>query len=206
MLPEALNQLVQLLSQLPGLGPRSAQRIALYLLEQDDAYLKQLADSIGAAKKMVEVCPRCGGFSTSGKCVFCADGSRDSTLLCVVADPLDIYPIEGTGGFNGHYFVLGGLVDPLKGRMLESLRTQELKTRLSEGEVKEVLLALDFSFEGEATATVLVEELGIEGVKFTRLARGLPVGAEIDYADEDTLGQALKYRREIEPAGDTPGE
>ena len=206
MLPEALNQLVQLLSQLPGLGPRSAQRIALYLLEQDESYLKQLAESIGTAKGMVETCPRCGGFSSSGMCAFCTDKSRDSALLCVVADPLDIYPIESTGGFNGYYFVLGGLVDPLKGRMLESLRTPELKARLGEGEVKEVLLALDFSFEGEATATVLVEELGAEGVKFTRLARGLPVGAEIDYADEDTLGQALKYRREIEPIGDQPAE
>ncbi|MCD6282812.1 recombination protein RecR [bacterium] len=206
MLPEALNQLVQLLSQLPGLGPRSAQRIALYLLEQDESYLKQLAESIGTAKEMVETCPRCGGFSSSGMCAFCTDKSRDSALLCVVADPLDIYPIESTGGFNGYYFVLGGLVDPLKGRMLESLRTPELKARLGEGEVKEVLLALDFSFEGEATATVLVEELGAEGVKFTRLARGLPVGAEIDYADEDTLGQALKYRREIEPIGDQPDE
>jgi len=206
LLPEALNQLVQLLSQLPGLGPRSAQRIALYLLDQDEVYLKQLAENIGTAKKTVSVCPRCGGFSTHGKCVFCADETRDSALLCVVADPLDIYPIEGTGGFNGYYFVLGGLVDPLKGRMLESLRTQELKARLGEGGIKEVLLALDFSFEGEATATVLVEELSTEKVKFTRLARGLPVGAEIDYADEDTLSQALKYRREIEPAGDNPGE
>ncbi len=206
MLPEALSQLIQLLSQLPGLGPRSAQRIALYLLEQDEAYLKQLAESIGAAKNMVEVCPRCGGFSAGGKCAFCADESRDSSLLCVVADPLDIYPIESTGGFNGYYFVLGGLVDPLKGRMLESLRTPELRARLNEGGIKEVLLALDFSFEGEATSTVLVEELGTEGVKFTRLARGLPVGAEIDYADEDTLSQALKYRREIEPAGEHPDE
>ncbi len=206
MLPEALNQLVQLLSQLPGLGTHSAQRIALYLLEQDEGYLKQLAESIGAAKENVERCPRCGGFSAGGSCAFCADESRDSALLCVVADPLDIYPIEGTGGYNGYYFVLGGLVDPLKGRMLDSLRADELKARLEEGEVKEVLLALDFSFEGEATATVLVEELGVEGVRFTRLARGLPVGAEIDYADEDTLSQALKYRREVEPAGESTDE
>jgi len=201
MLPEALSQLVQLLAQLPGLGPRSAQRIALYLAEQEPTFLTQLAEGIAAIRERIKYCPRCGGFSGGGRCEFCGDGARDSSLLCVVADPLDVYPLERTGGFKGHYFVLGGVVDPLKGRMLESLRLDELRQRLTEGEVKEVVLAFDFSFEGEATATVLAEELTGTGVRVTRLARGLPVGAEIDYADDDTLAQALKYRREMEAGG-----
>jgi recombination protein RecR len=198
MLPEALSQLVQLLAQLPGIGPRSAQRIALYLLEQDPVYTSQLAESISGVGAKVKRCPSCGGFSGGGECGICADKARDTTMLCVVADPLDIYPIERTGGFPGYFFVLGGLIDPLKGKMLDAGRNEELKARIAALKVREVLLAFDFSFEGEATATVLAEELAGMGAKITRLARGLPVGAEIDYADDDTLTQALKFRREME--------
>lgn len=197
MLPAGLNNLINLLAQLPGLGPRSAARIAIYLLEQDPAFLQELSRAIATVKEHVRQCARCGGFATGEVCDFCADEGRDASLLCIVADPLDIYPLERTGGFNGYYFVLGGLVDPLKGRMLDSLRQDELAARLREGRVKEALLALDFSFEGEATATVITEEFGGIGVKFTRLARGLPTGAEIDFADDDTLLQALKHRREF---------
>lgn len=198
MLPESLSQLVQLLAQLPGIGPRSAQRIALYLLEQDPQFTSQLAESISGAGAKVKKCPTCGGFSGGGECDICSDSSRDNAMLCVVADPLDIYPIERTGSFRGYYFVIGGLIDPLKGKMLNSERLDELKARIAKSNAGEALLALDFSFEGEATATVLAEELAGMGVKVTRPARGLPIGAEIDYADEDTLAQALKFRREME--------
>jgi len=202
MLPSGLNNLINLLAQLPGLGPRSAARIAIYLLEQDPAFLQELSRAIATVKEQVRPCARCGGFATGELCDFCADEMRDASLLCIVADPLDIYPIERTGGFNGHYFVLGGLVDPLKGRMLDSLRKDELAARLRDGKVKEALMAFDFSFEGEATATVLTEEFADAGVKFTRLARGLPTGAEIDFADDDTLLQALKHRREFKAGED----
>jgi len=198
MLPESLSQLVQLLSQLPGIGPRSAQRIALYLLEQDPQFTSQLAESISGVGAKVKKCPTCGGFSGGGECGICSDKSRDTAMLCIVADPLDIYPIERTGSFCGYYFVIGGLIDPLKGKMLNSERLDELKARIVKSHVSEVLLALDFSFEGEATATVLAEGLAGMGVRVTRPARGLPIGAEIDYADEDTLAQALKFRREME--------
>jgi recombination protein RecR len=201
MLPESLNQLIQLLAQLPGIGPRSAQRIALYLLEQDPLYTSQLAESINGVGAKVKRCPSCGGFSGGGECDICSDAARDTEMLCVVADPLDIYPLERTGSFRGYYFVLGGLIDPLKGRMLDAGRSEELKARIAGAKVSEVLLAFDFSFEGEATATVLAEELAGMSAKITRLARGLPVGAEIDYADEDTLAQALKFRREMETGG-----
>lgn len=197
MLPEALKKLITDLASLPGLGPRSGERIALYLLEQEDSFLERLSSEIAGLKDAVAICPRCFGFSGGGLCDICADKSRDEKLLCIVENALDIYPLESTHAYNGLYFVLGGLVDPLRGKLLSNLRGAELRQRLSEGKVKEVIFAFDFSFEGEATATLISEEFSGFKVKFSRLARGLPTGADLDFADELTLSEALKYRREL---------
>lgn len=199
MLPESLKRLINDLANLPGLGPRSAERLALFLLQQDDAYLKRLSRQIAELRQGVATCPRCFGFSSGGECDICSDERRDASQLCIVEDPLDIHPLERTGSFRGLYFVLGGLVDPVKGKLLDTLRGQELRERLEQGEVKEVIFALDFSFEGEATATLIAEEFADLGVRFTRLARGLPTGASLDFADEDTLAESLEYRREFSP-------
>jgi recombination protein RecR len=197
MFPEALKKLIQDLASLPGLGPRSAERIALYLLEQEQSFLNRLGEGISGVKESVGLCPRCFGFSSGGLCDICSDERRDKKVLCVVENPMDIYPLEKTGGYKGLYFVLGGLVDPLRGKLLSVLRREELKKRLAEGEVREVILAFDFSFEGEATATLIAEEFAGFKVKFSRLARGLPSGAELEFADEQTLLEALKFRREV---------
>ncbi len=197
MLPDALKKLVHDLATFPGLGPRSAERIALFLLEQDESFLERVAGEIAGIRDAVATCPMCFGFSSGGTCETCADNSRNEKQLCVVENPLDINPLEATGAYKGFYFVLGGLVDPVRGKLLGNLRISELRERLSEGKVREVILAFDFSFEGEATATLLKEELKIPRLKFTRLARGLPSGADLDFADEQTLKEALEYRREF---------
>jgi len=201
VLPESLKRLIDDLANLPGLGPRSAERLALFLLQQEDKYLSHLAAQIRELKKGVDTCPRCFGFSSGGTCDICADSKRDASQLCIVEDPLDIYPLEKTGSYDGLYFVLGGLVDPVRGTLLDALRGEELRSRLAEGEVKEVIFALDFSFEGEATVTLIAEEFADSPVRFSRLARGLPTGASLDFADGDTLAESMKYRREFTPGG-----
>ncbi len=197
MLPDGLKRLISDLSALPGLGPRSAERIALYLLEQDDEFLERLGQEIAGLKDAVAKCPQCFGFSSGGLCSICSDKTRDTKQLCVVENPLDIYPLEATGEYRGLYFVLGGLIDPLKGKLLNTLRGAELRERLMKGKVKEVLLGFDFSFEGEASSALIAEEFKSLNIKFTRPARGLPTGADLDFADEVTLAEAIKFRREL---------
>jgi len=201
VLPETLKRLINDLANLPGLGPRSAERLALFLLQQEDDYLARLSRQIAELKRGVSTCRRCFGFSSGGECDICSDSERDASLLCIVEDPLDIYPLERTESFSGLYFVLGGLVDPLKGKLLDTLRGEELRARLKEGEVREAVFAFDFSFEGEATATLIAEELGDLPVRFSRLARGLPTGGSLDFADNDTLAESLRFRRQFSPGG-----
>jgi recombination protein RecR len=193
----ALQRLLDELGRLPGIGPKSAQRIAYYLLETDAEEARRLATAILEVKEQVHFCPICFSYATRDTCDVCSDASRDRTTICVVSEPRDVSAIERTGSYHGLYHVLGGVISPMDKIGPEQLHVKELLTRLASGEVQEVILATNPDVEGETTATYLSRIIRPLGVRVSRLASGLPVGGDLEYADEVTLGRAIEARREV---------
>ena len=194
----ALQDLVEEFGKLPGIGPKSAQRLAFHILQTDSQDVNALAQALTDVKKRVRFCEICGNVSEEAECTVCQDPRRDRSMICVVEEPKDVVAIERTREYRGLYHVLGGAIDPMAGVGPDNLRIKELMTRLQDGEVKETVIATDPNLEGEATATYLVRLLGSLGVTVTRLASWLPVGGDLEYADEVTLGRAFSGRREID--------
>lgn len=197
MYESAVQNLIDELGRLPGVGPKSAQRIAFYILNAEAEEMQKLTDAITRVKKTVSFCEICGNVSETKLCAICRDESRDVTALCVVEESKDVVAIERTRSFTGRYHVLGGSINPLAGIGPEQLRIRELVARLSDERINELILAMDPNLEGEATATYLSRLLVPIGIRVSRLASGLPVGGDLEYADEITLGRALEGRRVI---------
>ena len=190
-----LGDLIAQLEKLPGIGPKSAQRLAFHLVRQPDDDVRILSEALMRAKLAIRLCERCQNISESSICEVCADSRRDGTTICVVADPKDVAAVERINEYRGLYHVLHGLMSPMDGIGPEDLKVRELIARL--GEVTEVIVATNPTIEGDATALYLAKLLKPSGVKVTRLAHGMPVGGELDYADSATLHSVLEYRREL---------
>ncbi|MDV6011292.1 recombination mediator RecR [Haloechinothrix sp. LS1_15] len=193
-----VQDLIDELGRLPGVGPKSAQRIAFHLLSSDPADITRLADVLGKVAKGVQFCETCGNVAEREQCRICRDERREVGVICVVEEPKDVLAVERTREFKGRYHVLGGALDPLSGVGPDQLRMRELLARISSDEVTEVIIATDPNTEGEATATYLVRVLrDFPGLRVTRLASGLPMGGDLEFADELTLGRALSGRRTL---------
>ena len=193
----AIQNLLDELERLPGVGPKSAQRIAYWVLNEDAISATRLARAIVEVKETVHFCPRCFNYAQGDLCDICASDKRDAHTICVVSEPRDIPPIERTGSFFGVYHVLGGALSPLEGIGPDDLRIAELMARLQDPLVKEVILATNPNIEGGTTASYLARLIKPLGVKVSRLASGLPVGGDLEFADEVTLGRAIETRREL---------
>ena len=194
--PRPLAQLIEELEKMPGIGPKSAQRLALYLLQVSPTQAQALADAVLQVKEKIHPCPVCFNFADDDLCAICADPQRESHLLCVVSEPRDLLAMERAGGFRGRYHVLQGLLSPMDGVGPDSLRLRELLERVQHG-VTEVVLATNPTVEGDATASYLAGLLKPLGLKVTRLALGLPVGGDLDYADDVTIARAMAGRTEL---------
>jgi recombination protein RecR len=192
-----VQDLIDELGRLPGVGPKSAQRIAFHLLQADPVDVRRLAEVLVLVKDKVRFCSTCGNVAEEETCRICRDPRRDPAILCVVEEPKDVVAIERTREFKGRYHVLGGAISPIEGIGPDQLRIKELMTRLADGAVTEVIIATDPNLEGEATATYLTRFLADLGLRVTRLASGLPVGGDLEYADEVTLGRAFEGRRSV---------
>jgi recombination protein RecR len=192
-----IQDLVDELNRLPGIGPKSAQRLAFYIVKSQADDARRLADAITRAKDRTRFCRECFGVSEGELCRYCSDPSRDPTMVCVVEEPKDVTAVEKAGVVKGRYHVLGGAISPMQGIGPDDLRVQELLDRVGRNGVTEVILALNPNLEGNATAMYVAGLLKPLGVRVTRLASGLPVGGDLEYADEITLGQALEGRREM---------
>ncbi len=194
-----ITRLVEAFNRLPGIGPKSAQRLAYHVLRASREEAQELADALLEVKISVVLCERCQNLATTSPCSVCEDRSRDGSLICVVEEPLDVLAIERTGGFRGQFHVLHGVISPSDGVGPEDLKLQELLARIGDAdpEVTEVIVATNPNLEGEATAMYIGRLLRPLGLRVTRLARGLPAGADLEYADEVTLGRALEYRQEV---------
>ncbi len=203
-----VQELIDELGRLPGIGPRSAQRIAFHLLRVDEVDARRLSAAIVALKERVGFCEICWNIAEGTRCETCADERRDGSIICVVEEPKDVIALERTGEFRGRYHVLQGAINPIDGIGPDQLRVKELLERLQNSEVEEVVLCTNPNLEGEATAMYLARLLGPLGLRVTRIASGLPVGGDLEYADELTLGRALEGRREVgtrqasDPQGD----
>jgi len=198
ILPGSVQKLIEEFSKLPGIGPKTASRLTFYLLNRPQEEVEHFGQILGGLKKGLQYCQNCFNITEDSPCVICADPRRDQTKVMVVEEPLDIVALERTG-YQGHYHVLGGVISPIEGIGPENLRIAEILTKTKKGEVQEVILATDPSLEGEATAMYLareIQKLNLPKVKVTRIARGLPVGGDLEYADEITLTRALEGRRE----------
>ncbi|WP_448070762.1 recombination mediator RecR [Georgenia yuyongxinii] len=194
----AVQDLIDELGRLPGVGPKSAQRIAFHILSAEAEDVARLVTALTQVKERVRFCEVCGNVSEAPRCRICEDPRRNPTVLCVVEEAKDVVAIERTREFRGRYHVLGGAINPIDGVGPDDLRIRELMTRLADGQVEEVILATDPNIEGEATATYLARMLRGVGVAVSRLASGLPVGGDLEYADEVTLGRAFEGRRRVE--------
>jgi recombination protein RecR len=192
-----IQELIDELSRLPGIGPKSAQRLAFHLVKSDPVDAKRLAAAIVDAKERISFCRECGNVAEGELCRVCRDPGRDPSVLCVVEEPKDVATVEKAGVIKGRYHVLGGAISPLDGIGPEDLRTQELLERVERDGVSEVIIATNPNLEGNATAMYVAALLKPAGVRVTRLASGLPVGGDLEYADEVTLSQALEGRREM---------
>ena len=190
-----IQDLIDELGRLPGVGPKSAQRIAFHIIQSDRVDVSRLAEVLKTVKERVKFCTTCGNISEEELCKICRDPRRDNSSICVVEESKDVIAIEKTREFKGKYHVLGGAISPIDGIGPENLRIRELMQRLAETEVAEVIIATDPNLEGEATATYLTRLIKPLGVKVSRLASGLPVGGDLEYADEVTLGRAFEGRR-----------
>ena len=193
----AVQDLIDELGRLPGIGPKSAQRVAFHILEADTEDMRRLAEAIVTVKEKVKFCSICFNVSEQETCRICQDERRDRSAICVVEESKDVMAIERTRSFRGLYHVLGGSINPIAGVGPEQLHIRELLSRLSDDTVQEVIIATDPNLEGEATATYLLRMLGSIGVTLTRLASGLPVGGDLEYADDVTLGRAFEGRRSM---------
>ena len=193
----AIQDLIDALGRLPGIGQKSAQRIAFHILQSDSEVASALVDSIRTVKERVKFCIHCGNVSEESECRICRDPRRENSSICVVEESKDVIAIERTREFRGKYHVLGGAISPIDGIGPEQLRIRELMTRLADSEITEVILATDPNLEGEATATYLSRLIKPMGIKVSRLASGLPVGGDLEYADEVTLGRAFEGRRDV---------
>ena len=195
--PEPIQRLIEAFHRLPGIGPKSAQRLAYHILGTSEQDTAQLADALMEVKRRIRMCSVCVNITESDPCRYCNDIRRDRTLVCVVEQPLDVLAIERSGGFRGQYHVLHGVLNPMDGVGPEDIHVRELVVRLQAGEIQEIIMATNPSLEGEATAMYIQRLVGPAGVKVTRLARGLPSGADLEYTDDVTLARALEGRREI---------
>ena len=195
--PEPLEELIRELKKLPSVGRKTAERLAFYILNRDEAEAERLSAAILQAKRKIRRCKVCYNYSVEEVCPICADPARDHSMICVVSQPQELWKLERTGEYHGLYHVLGGLISPVDGVSPEDLRIDELLERVRAGGVREVILALDPKVEGEATAMFLARKLRPLGVKVTQIAHGVPVGRDLEFADELTLSQALRGRKEI---------
>jgi recombination protein RecR len=193
-----VQDLIDELGRLPGVGPKSAQRIAFHLLQADSVDVNRLVSALVEVKEKVRFCSVCGNVAEAEQCRICLDPRRDLTCICVVEEPKDVVAVERTREFRGRYHVLGGAISPIEGVGPDDLRIRELLTRLADGGVSELIIATDPNLEGEATATYLARLLRPMNLKVTRLASGLPVGGDLEYADEVTLGRAFEGRRVLD--------
>lgn len=192
-----IARLLDELERLPGVGPKSAQRIAYFILRSDEEVAHRLSEALVEVKRAIHFCPVCFDFAEGELCEVCSDAERDSSIICAVEEPRDVIAIERTGEFRGRYHVLGGVISPIDGIGPAQLRIRELLDRVSAGAVTEVLVATNTTIEGETTALYLARMLKPLGLRVTRIASGLPVGGDLEYADEVTLGRALEARREL---------
>jgi recombination protein RecR len=197
MLPDSISTLISALAKLPGVGPRSAERLALHLVQADPAAVKQLAETILEAREKIQFCTTCGALTEHSPCPLCTDTRRDASLLCVVERAVDILSIDKSGAYRGRFHVLGGTISPLDGVEPEDLRITGLEKRLTQEPVKEVVIALGMNVEGDATSYYLAKRLARPGLKISRIAYGLPAGSGLEFADELTLSRALEGRREM---------
>ena len=197
VLPESIVILTGALARLPGIGPRSAERIALHLVQADPVSVRALAQAILTAREQVHFCSTCGALTESSPCAICRDPRRDDSLLCVVERAVDIFSIEKSAVFRGKYHVLGGKISPLNGVGPEDLRIDSLETRLGSEPISEIVIALGTDVEGDATGYYLAKRLARSGLKVTRIAHGLPAGSGLEFADEVTLTRAMEGRREL---------
>jgi recombination protein RecR len=194
-----VQDLIDELAKLPGVGPKGATRIAFHLLATDSADVTRLATVLAEVKEKIKFCRTCYNVAQDDLCRICADTRRDESSICVVEEPKDVLAVERTREFRGRYHVLGGAISPIDGVGPDDLRVTELMTRLADGAIVEIILATDPNLEGEATATYLTRLISPLGIKVTRLASGLPVGGDLEYADEVTLGRAFEGRRQVSP-------
>lgn len=197
VLPEAISQLQEELSKLPGIGPRSAERLALYLTQTEPAAVRRLAQTLITARDRVQTCAVCGSLTEKTPCPICDSPTRDGSLICVVERPVDILSLEKAGNFRGRYHVLGGRISPLNGVGPDDLRIIQLEHRFATEPIKEIVLALATDVEGDATSHYLAKRLASRGVRVTRIAHGLPAGTGLEFADELTLSRALEGRRDL---------
>ena len=196
-LPDPISQLTEALGKLPGIGPRSAERIALHLVQAEPNEARHLAQALVQAREKIQTCTNCGALTETIPCPLCSDPRRDGTLVCVVERAVDILSVEKTGAFRGRFHVLGGKISPINGVSADDLKIGELEQRLTREPIQEIVLALPTDVEGDATSFYLAKRFAGRGVKVTRLAYGLPAGSGLDYADELTLSRALEGRREL---------
>jgi recombination protein RecR len=196
-LPESITALIAALGKLPGVGPRSAERIALHIVQTDTDTVRQLAHAIQTARDRTQLCKVCGALTEQQPCGICADPRRDASLVCLIEQPVDIISIEKSGTYHGKYHVLGGKISPLNGVEPEDLRIAELEARLPREPIREIIIALGTDVEGDATSFYLAKRLSGKGVRTTRIAHGLPAGSGLEFADELTVSRALEGRREI---------
>ncbi|MEI6763701.1 MAG: recombination mediator RecR [Actinomycetes bacterium] len=194
----AIQDLIDELGRLPGIGPKSAQRIAFHIIQSERVDVTRLVDVLRTVKERVKFCTECGNISEEELCRICRDPRRDGTLICVVEESKDVMAIEKTREFRGKYHVLGGAISPIDGIGPEQLRIRELMVRLANPDIAEIIIATDPNLEGEATASYLIRQIRPMGIKVSRLASGLPVGGDLEYADEVTLGRAFEGRRTVD--------
>ena len=197
-LPEPISRLIMALSKLPGIGPRSAERITLHLVQSDPGSVGELAAALVAARERVAPCTICSALTEQQPCAICTDARRDASLVCVVERPVDILSIEKSESYRGKYHVLGGKISPLNGVGPEDLRIRELEARLQTEPIQEIIIALPSDVEGDATSFYLARQFAAKGVKTSRIAHGLPVGSGLEFADGMTLGRAIEGRRPLE--------
>jgi recombination protein RecR len=197
-LPDAITNLIAALGKLPGIGPRSAERLALYLVQSETSGVRDLANMLVQAREKVKLCSTCGALTEQDPCAVCSDSRRDSSIVCIVERPTDILSIEKMAGFRGKYHVLGGKISPLNGVEPEDLRIAELENRMGREPIKELILALSTDVEGDATSFYLAKRWRDRGIRVSRIAYGLPAGSGLEFADEITLSRALEGRRPID--------
>ena len=194
--PKSVASLIEAFEALPGIGPKTAARLTYYLLHAPEEISQKLSDAAGELKKKTKICSICQNITETYPCDICTDPNRDKSIICIVEDPLDVWSVEKSASFNGFYHVLHGVIAPLENIGPEELRIAELLPRITKGEVKEIILATNPSMEGEATAMYIQKLINPLGIKVTRIARGIPIGAEIEYADEVTVRRAFEGRKD----------